>query len=36
MIKIYETADFPNSACVRIALAEKNALDKVGFVEGRS
>ena len=33
MVKIYETTGFPNPARVRIALAEKNALDKVEFVE---
>lgn len=32
-MKIYETTGFPNPARVRIALAEKNALDKVDFIE---
>ena len=32
-MKLYETTGFPNPARVRIALGEKNALDKVDFVE---
>lgn len=32
-MKVYETTGFINPACVRIALAEKNAIDKVDFVE---
>lgn len=32
-MKVYETTGFPNPARVRIALAEKNALNKVDFVE---
>lgn len=32
-MKVYETTGFPNPARVRIALAEKNALNKVEFVE---
>ncbi len=31
-MKIYDVADFPNPARVRIALAEKNATDQVTFV----
>ncbi len=31
-MKIYDTEGFPNPARVRIALAEKNAVDKVEFV----
>jgi len=33
MMKIYDLEAFPNPARVRIALAEKNATDKVEFVE---
>ena len=32
-MKVYEATGFINPARVRIALAEKNALDKVEFVE---
>lgn len=32
IMKIYETEGFPNPARVRIALAEKNASDKVDFI----
>ena len=32
-MKVYETTGFPNPARVRIALAEKNALNKVDFIE---
>jgi glutathione S-transferase len=32
MLKVYEFQGFPNPARVRIALAEKNALDQVQFV----
>ena len=31
-MKIYDVEGFPNPARVRIALAEKNAVDKVEFV----
>ena len=32
-MKIYETTGFPNPARIRMALGEKNALDRVQFVE---
>lgn len=32
-MKIYDVPEFPNPARVRIALAEKNATDKVEFIE---
>lgn len=32
-MKIFETTGFPNPARIRIALAEKNAIDQVQFVE---
>ena len=32
-IKLYETTGFPNPARIRAALAEKNALDQVTFIE---
>lgn len=33
MLKVYETTNFPNPVRVRIALAEKKALDEVEFIE---